>query len=305
MEKEVKEKITVSLFFIIFSIGTLISYFRGGELLDLTPLKLRTLHWIVAIKEFLLSPLYGVGLGNFGPYSSFFIKPGDPQSKYAHNFFLQIFAETGLIGTIIVFIFLIYIFQLIKNIKKDFFNITVISSLIVLLSYNLIDIGIYFLSFGVIFAILFGCLLQNGEKLIKVGGREKAVIIILLLMLIPVFYSSYLGNKAKYLYYIDKEESFSLSKKASRIFPFNPISKSIECNYLLNMKMLPETSVCVNKLFKLDPVSISTYKIKIYSDLLNKNYYDALATIDFIIDNYKNNRYFVNLRKKLFVKKNE
>ncbi len=305
MDKKTKEKITVSLFFIIFSIGTLISYFRGGELLDLTPLRLRMFHWIIAIKEFLLSPFYGVGLGNFGPYSSFFIKAGDPQSKYAHNFFLQLFAETGVIGTMIFLVFLIYIIRLIINIEKNPFNIAVISSLMVFLSYNLIDIGVSFLSFGFLFAILFGSLLKNSEKLIRVGSRGKAIIILLLILLIPVFYSSYLSNKAKYVWIVDNKESVSLSKQASKIFPFNPISKSIECSYYIETKQNNKSFKCSKELFNLDPISISTYKIKILSELLNKDYYEALATLDFAIDNYKNNGYFINLKKKLLEKKDE
>ncbi len=299
MNKEIKEKAAVSLFFIIFSIGTLISYFRSGELMNLTPLKLRLIHWVVAIKEFFHSPFYGVGLGNFGPYSSFFIKPGDPQSKFVHNFFLQILAETGLIGIIIVAIILFYIYKLIKNLKKDYFDIAILSSVLVILSYNLIDIGIYFISIGILFSIVLGLIIKNGEKTVKAEKWQKYSLILILLLILPVFYSNYLSSKAKAFWYIDKENSFKLSKKASEIFPYNTVSKSIECNYYIYRMEKENLKKCSDELFSLDPISITSYKIKIVSEIMNKNYYEALSIIDFVKQNYKNTKYFESIEKKM------
>jgi len=305
LDKKIKEILSVSLFFITFSIGGIISYLRGEELLELTPVKLRLIHWITALKEFLLSPIYGIGLGNFGPYSSFFINPTDPKSKYTHNFFLQILSETGIIGILILILIALCLLKKLKNIEKNYFNISIIASLAVIFAYNLIDIGIFFYSIGIITSIIIGLLINKTEKRIKLSLKSRIAIIILILLILPVFYSSHLSDKAKLTSYTNTKESFILAKKSLRLIPTNPVAKSVECSYFIEKKEKEKAKKCADELFKLDPISLSTYKIQIASALLNKNYFKVLSIIDYVEKNYSNSAYFINLRSKLKSKKNE
>ncbi|OPZ32281.1 MAG: O-Antigen ligase [Synergistetes bacterium ADurb.BinA166] len=105
-------------------------------------------HWRVALEEFLLAPLTGVGLGNFGPYSSLFLHSGDPRSKYAHNFFLQILAEGGLLLFLPLLIGLLLLLKRVKRGEKSPELLALLGSLAALLVYNLVDIGLFFASNG-------------------------------------------------------------------------------------------------------------------------------------------------------------
>ncbi len=300
LEKKIKEIISVSLFFIILSIGTLISFFRGQDLLNLTPLKLRTYHWIVAIKEFLSSPFYGVGLGNFGPFSSFYSLSTDPHSKFSHNFVLQIMAELGVIGIIILIILTLSFIGIVKKTKEDYLNIALIASILVIIFYNLIDIGIYFQSIGILFAFLIGFLLKNSnlsKRRIRKG--ERVAIVVSLLLILPIFYSDFYSQNAKLLWKFDKEKSFFMAKKSVKIFPSNPVAKSVIVSYYIaNNRIMKAEKELIN-LEKIDPVSLVTYKLKVALDLKRKDYYDLLSLLEFVERKYRDNNYFTDLKEKI------
>ncbi len=68
--------------------------------------------WDEAIREFLLSPLFGVGRGDYG-----LLQPGEPTpTREAHNTYLELLCDSGLIGfTIFALVFSRYPLRLIRD----------------------------------------------------------------------------------------------------------------------------------------------------------------------------------------------
>ena len=123
----------ISLFFVLFLallvIVLLLESGRSNRFLDTIRLVLnsfssgienditsgRTYRWNRAIELFRYSPLFGIGWGryanNFRP-GTFISDVGSVRInyKYAHNDYLNILCEMGIVGTVLVFIPIIYIF---------------------------------------------------------------------------------------------------------------------------------------------------------------------------------------------------
>lgn len=78
-------------------------------------------HYVIAIRMFLDNPIFGQGPRSFRYLCSEekFIKSDGICTTHPHNTFLQLLAETGLVG--FFFIFLLFIF-LLKELVKKFFN---------------------------------------------------------------------------------------------------------------------------------------------------------------------------------------
>jgi O-antigen ligase len=86
---------------ILYVIGTV----RGQYLWDLqgnNPLWYRFLNWKAAIRIFFDHPFLGTGFLTFGKMYPQYMFPGANESQYVHNSYLQIGAELGLIGFIVI-----------------------------------------------------------------------------------------------------------------------------------------------------------------------------------------------------------
>jgi O-antigen ligase len=68
----------------------------------------RMVHWQVAGNMFLSSPWFGVGIGNFNALFDKFGVQGWPYSRgHAHNYYLNVLAETGVVGATFYILMLI------------------------------------------------------------------------------------------------------------------------------------------------------------------------------------------------------
>lgn len=71
----------------------------------------RLAHWIAGIRMFLTHPLTGVGIGNYpDAYPSYYLTIFVNSLGHAHNYYINIAAETGVIGLAAFLLFLIAIF---------------------------------------------------------------------------------------------------------------------------------------------------------------------------------------------------
>lgn len=145
---------------------------RFSEAKKFEPITLRISNWKQAVRMIRLSPYLGVGLGNYESQISHLVRPNEGRSIYAHNFFLQMTAETGILVPIIV---LVLIFLSRKKLKPDRSKekIMYISILFVLILYNLVDIGIYFFSAGLIMSLtlsqIYPLSVENYDKKFKIN----------------------------------------------------------------------------------------------------------------------------------------
>jgi O-antigen ligase len=137
----------LSGFFLIFTIPTLISFSHYQPNIPPDSWDSRLAIYQSSSKIFLDNPFSGIGLNNFQSayltYQKFF--PPYPQwaVPHAHNFFLHILTEGGLLAFIP---FLILFFLTVKNFfkkKKTAFNAVILSILIYYLVHGLVDLPIW------------------------------------------------------------------------------------------------------------------------------------------------------------------
>lgn len=122
---------------------------RYSEARKMEPVKLRLSNWNQAARMTISSPFWGVGLGNYESTVSYFTRSREAKSIYAHNFFLQFIAETGIIIPFFLVLLLLFSRKKLKPDKpREGEKALYISLFFILLSYNLIDIGFYFFPAG-------------------------------------------------------------------------------------------------------------------------------------------------------------
>jgi tetratricopeptide (TPR) repeat protein len=123
--------------------------FRYSEAKKMEPVKLRLSNWKQAARAVNSSPFWGVGLGNYESTVSYFTRGPEAKSIYAHNFFLQFIAETGMIISFFLVLLLVLARKKLKpHNPREGEKVLYISVFFILLSYNLIDIGFYFFPAG-------------------------------------------------------------------------------------------------------------------------------------------------------------
>lgn len=98
----------------IFSIFTL-------EFLEATSTVGRLDRWRLAYNVFLENP-FGVGLGNYVPYSKFIESNSFILSEYPHNLFLELASELGILGIVIVIYLLFRSYKYITNPNVVFYK---------------------------------------------------------------------------------------------------------------------------------------------------------------------------------------
>ena len=123
--------------------------------------------WLVAVRMIKARPLFGQGLstfmGNFARFGQdyYYLKHGI--IPYAHNCYLQIAAETGIVGLVsflmVIGTFLIYTMKSLTK-MKDKFRHAVLSGIsagiIVTLVHSAVDTNLYSLQLSVLFWIMLG-----------------------------------------------------------------------------------------------------------------------------------------------------
>jgi O-antigen ligase len=140
--------LTILMLFLSITIALRFSEFKKFE-----PFKLRLSNWTQAVRMIESAPIWGIGLGNYENKVAHYTLGSEAKSIYAHNFFLQFAAESGIIILILIHILLFMIRD--KIIPDDYKQKAVyITAASVLLIYNLIDIGFYFFSAGIISVVI-------------------------------------------------------------------------------------------------------------------------------------------------------
>ncbi len=151
---------------------------RFSEARKLDPVKLRLSHWSQAFRMIEASPFWGIGLGNYEARVSEFTQSNEAHSIYAHNFFLQLSAETGLFFP---FILLLALYCWRKKLFRQFQRekAVYISILSALLLYSFIDIGFYFLPASILLVVSLSQLYRRHQ-----GSPKLAPIVMIPLILV-------------------------------------------------------------------------------------------------------------------------
>jgi tetratricopeptide (TPR) repeat protein len=229
----------LALFFFV------ITALRFSEARELEPIKFRVSNWTQAARVINSSPFWGVGLGNYESKISYYTKSEEAKSIYAHNFFLQFTAETGIIIPCIILLFLIFSRKKWLPTDPNLFkekNIY-ISAFFLLLVYNTIDIGIYFFPAGIAASIALSRIYPHKNnknrktkkrsiKRIQTPNLVIMIIFVLLsiLLVLETIADSY-RKKADFQFSQEQySDAVSNYNKSLKINPFN-YKSMIGCGY--------------------------------------------------------------------------
>lgn len=218
---------------------------RFSEAKELEPVKFRVSNWTQATRVINSSPFWGVGLGNYESKISYYTKSEEAKSIYAHNFFLQFTAETGIIIPCIILLFLLFSRkkwmladpQVIK--EKNVY----ISVFLILLVYNAIDIGFYFFPAGIAASLALSQIYphnnnknQKTKKMsIKLKQAPDLVIMIIFVLLSTLLVLETIADsyqkKADFLLSQEQyTDAVSNYNKSLKINPFN-YKSMVGCGY--------------------------------------------------------------------------
>lgn len=213
---------------------------RYNEAKEFEPVKLRISNWIQSSRIINAAPLWGVGFGNYESRISHFTKGDEAKSIYAHNFFLQFIAESGMAIPIILLLLLIISRK--RLIPRDRGspgneehreNNLYITIFLVLLLYNAVDIGFYFFAAGICGVAV---LSQIYRKTVDTTGstsrletlRKQAPPVIVLLLLLTaslLLVETLSGNRQKDADFEMSQNRFTeaepLFKKSLTLNPYN------------------------------------------------------------------------------------
>ena len=172
------------------------------------------------------APLWGVGLGNYEANVSYYTLAADAKSIYAHNFFLQFLAETGLLipGLLLLFLLVAKNKMKIRNFKEKTVYLAVF---LVVILYNIIDIGFYFFPAGLV-AVIALSQVYPGEE-VKAALRKDGKLIMNLIgcsvlgLLMTV--ESFSANQRRTADFLDAQKEYKTARhyyeKSVRINPFD------------------------------------------------------------------------------------
>jgi len=130
-----------------------------------------------AIEAVASSPFFGIGPGNFGPFFAGFVSnPPDGGWAIVNNEYLELLAETGIIGTLLFIAFLVAVFLRSYKILRENQN-RFGRALILGLSIGLFGILVQYLSFSTLYIthiwFFFGLLIAAQEWLLNKNQEES------------------------------------------------------------------------------------------------------------------------------------
>ncbi|MFH1478508.1 MAG: O-antigen ligase family protein [Candidatus Omnitrophota bacterium] len=148
-----------SIFIVLALIFILLS--RGERLINLenpqNSITQRIAYWKTAINIIKYHPIFGVGPGNFQEVFLKYKIGSDTDTRYAHNLFLQIWVELGILGLI----GLIYLLSMIvKNLRTKLQNNLILFVSIVFMMHNIIDITYFIPQVSFFWWVILGILLR-------------------------------------------------------------------------------------------------------------------------------------------------
>lgn len=164
----------ISLYLIVQSRSQAIFSLNEGS-----SVSMRWHNWRIGGEIFRQHPLTGVGYGSFGAIYPKFMQPGANETHFAHNIFVQMLAETGIIGLIMT-LGLIAGYIAINLRQTAFLRLEWFLFLAGLgfWMHNLVDFDFYFSSLAVPALFIIG--LSNGDRVVQI--KPSGIIIIIALL---------------------------------------------------------------------------------------------------------------------------
>lgn len=149
-----KLKFLAPLLMVLALVFFLVTAMRFSEARQLAPARLRFVNWQQAARVIAAAPILGVGLGNYEAAVPAQVRPGEPASIYAHNFFLQLAAEAGLpLFILLLAVSLPFIKKSLPRLLRAE-NALFAAAGIQILFFCFFDVGVYFFAAGISLAVV-------------------------------------------------------------------------------------------------------------------------------------------------------
>lgn len=212
-----KIKYLAPLLMVLALVFFTVTALRFSEARELAPVKLRFANWLQAGRVIAAAPLLGVGLGNYETAVPAHVYPGEPASIYAHNFFLQLAAECG------IPLFLLLIAISFPFLKKNLANLLhpenalFASAAILILLFNIFDVGNYFFAAGISFAVVF-------SQITRVEGpaRPRHVAAVFLLAAVLLVNETSAGQQKTGDLWLSRQDHFQAEAHYRQALALNP-----------------------------------------------------------------------------------
>jgi len=122
------------------------------------PVLLRLQNWLSAWEIFSAHPL-GSGLNTYAVLYLQHQQPGANETQFAHNTPLQLLAELGVFGLVVLIPLVFWFGSRLRNTPREGIERWLFLALVVWITHNLMDINVYFGSIGAVGAVLAGMLM--------------------------------------------------------------------------------------------------------------------------------------------------
>jgi len=117
--KDRKKLGIVVLCLVFLQIAAIFAVYGAGRLPKISSLEDRIGYWQAAVRIFRESPFLGAGPGNYMHNYTRFKRPESMEAKHAHSIFFETLAETGIMGTLLLFSFLVMLLLLFFKREKS------------------------------------------------------------------------------------------------------------------------------------------------------------------------------------------
>jgi hypothetical protein len=259
-----------------------------------TSLKGRMEFWRVALKLFENRPLTGYGLGTY--FSGYYIEYGMNAwySRFAHNHYLQIMAELGVVG---IFLFLGFLFLSIKSVvlslsktENSFYAWGMLSAIVAFLLHIGVDFTWNFPAVTSLFFVLLGLMMRKQSKESTQGHKTGIYIAIVGILVIGLWQY---GASRLYVEALrinqsgDRESALKVTEWVNKIYPFSAFGFSYEGELLWDQYLETGDEASKTQAIAITKraVSVMPYSSEMYEKL--GRLYQQVGAYDLAEENYK------------------
>ena len=257
-------------------------------------------YWANAVSIFKDNFFLGTGLNTYVLESKKYLHFGDSITSYAHNEFLQIFADLGVLGGISFLFLVLSMFMIaLKSIKKNKNKKYLFVALIFISINVLVDFDWQFVSIFTLTLIYFAFIFREKNNTNKISSKTNRFYIFYYLILFLVLANGFLGSLS----------ALFLNKNKNLAFDIYPYSVFYKNDFLEGESLSSDREKKLEQIYSNDPFFIirSTKNkealevINLFSDAINK-YPLIVSFSDFkgLVDDDLNRENYIEMTQLLF-----
>ncbi|MCM8767682.1 MAG: O-antigen ligase family protein [Candidatus Omnitrophica bacterium] len=284
LEKKIFKKILP--FLLVFEILIIFLGYEFKILPHIHSLMDRMIYWKTSFKIIHLKPFLGIGPENFRYYFLKFKPPEGLEAVHAHNFLLETLVENGILGLVLLSLFIWNLFIRISADKKEkILNTGIIYLLLSFILHNMVDFGFYDPSLGFLFFLFAGLGIDENKNKIKSKRLTKFLLCLIIISTVFSIFKLIKFENSERIRKISKEkftfdEKLFLLEYAEKMYDKNFEVYFEKGNLYINIWKLTKKEEYLDN-------AILSYKKSIYLNPFFIKGYRHLAYIYELIGDYK------------------